>query len=101
MSPRGLCHPERRFRPKLFVLEIVRRCVHLLRRTNYKRLAAVGFNQTVSKTNKYGGRSHGNYERTCENCTDSRGPAVTRLLACDDRQSSDQRDGPGNGEAVS
>ena len=29
-----------------------------------------------------------------------RGPAVARLLACHDRQPADQRDGPGNGQAV-
>src|SRR5579864_1779549 len=72
--------------------------------------AIVGFNQSVSETNKYGGKSHGNYQRTCqthkdertyETRTDSRGPAVACLLACHNRQPADQRDGPGNGPAVS
>jgi enoyl-CoA hydratase/carnithine racemase len=71
--------------------------------------AIVGFNQPVSETNKYGGKSHGNYQRTCqthtdertyETRTDSRGPAVACLLACHNRQPADQRDGPGNGPAV-
>src|SRR5437660_7756461 len=44
---------------------------------------------------------HGNYERSYQVPTDSRVPAVTRLLACHDRQPAHQRDGPGNGPAVS
>src|SRR5208282_1998900 len=81
-----------------------------LRRMNYKRPAPiVGSNQPVSETNKYGGKSHGNCERTyqthtdertCETRTDSPGPAVACILARHDRQSADQRHGPGNGQAV-
>jgi hypothetical protein len=40
---------------------------------NYKRPPAiVGFNQPVSETNKYGGKSHGNYERPYESYADER-----------------------------
>ena len=35
-----------------------------------------------------------------ETRTDPRDPAVARLLARHDRQSADQRDGPGNGPGV-
>lgn len=45
MSPGGLCHAL---------------SAHLLRRMSYND-AIVGFNQRVSETNKYGGRSHGNH----------------------------------------
>jgi len=75
--------------------------VNLLRRMNYERPTAIGgFNQPVSETNKYGGKSYVNYERTYQTRADSHCPTVARLLARHDRQSANQRYGPGNGPAI-
>src|ERR1700689_2174061 len=45
---------------------------------------SVGDNQRASETNKKTGECHDNCKRTYEVRTDSRGPAVSRLLACHD-----------------